>query len=104
MPDTCVPKQHCGTYAPGYLTGGHPTVDEGVVSRKVCFHSYYGCCEISQNIRVRNCGGFYVYELLPTPKCFLRYCGDGGQGIAVNFTLAIRHNHIYLANYQKSVF
>ena len=81
MPTKCVPKHQCGTHAPGWLTGGHPTAAQGIVSRKVCFHWSSGCCQWSQYIRVRNCGRFYVYELPPTRYCNLRYCGDRGQGI-----------------------
>ena len=81
MPDTCVPKQRCGTHAPGWLSGGHPTVAEGAVKRKVCFHWSSGCCQFSSNIQVRNCGAFYVYKLSPPPACSLRYCGDREQGI-----------------------
>ena len=81
MPDSCVPTQRCGTHAPGWLRGSHPTVAEGAVKRKVCFHWTSGCCQLSTNIRVRNCGGFYVYKLYPPPACSLRYCGDGEQGI-----------------------
>ncbi|KAL9987888.1 hypothetical protein ACROYT_G002266 [Oculina patagonica] len=77
MPDTCVPKRRCGTNAPGWLSGGHPIVAQGAVQRRVCFHWYYSCCRLSTSIRVRNCGAFYVYELPPTPRCNLRYCGDG---------------------------
>ena len=77
MPTSCVPHHHCGTHASGWLRGGHPSVVQGVVSRKVCFHWTKTCCEFSSNIRVRNCGGFYVYELEPTPLCHLRYCGNG---------------------------
>ena len=80
IPDTCVPEQQCGTNAPGWLSGGHPTVEQGIVSRKVCFHWYGSCCRWSQNIRVRNCSAFYVYELPPTEGCNLRYCGDRKQG------------------------
>ena len=80
MPNGCVPKLHCGTHAPGWLNGNHPSVADGAVSRKVCFHWSSGCCQWSSNIRVRNCGGFYVYELPPTRFCSLRYCGDRGQG------------------------
>ena len=36
-----------------------------------------------------------IYGKKPTPKCFLRYCGDGGQGKAVNFTLVVCHNYMY---------
>ena len=81
MPDSCVPKHRCGTHAPGWLRGGHPTVAEGAVRRKVCFHWTSGCCQFSTNIRVRNCGAFYVYRLNPPPVCILRYCGDANQGI-----------------------
>ena len=33
--------QRCGTDVPGWMDGAHPTVDEGVVSRKVCFSGFY---------------------------------------------------------------
>ena len=80
MPDTCVHEQQCGTHAPGWLSGGHPTVAQGIVRRQVCFHWYSNCCQWSLNIRVRNCSAFYVYELIPTHGCSLRYCGDRKQG------------------------
>ena len=84
MPDQCVPAYHCGTHAPGWLNGAHPAVAEGAVQRKVCFHWTSNCCLWSINIRVRNCGGFYVYELSDTPACHLRYCGDKDQGTDIN--------------------
>jgi len=77
MADTLVPRYHCGTNAPGYLTGGHPSVAQGAVSRKVCFHWSSHNCRWSINIRVLNCGAFYVYELSKPPAgCDLRYCGN----------------------------
>ena len=79
MPEKCVPQQQCGMHAPGWLSGGHPTVEQGIVSRQVCFHWFSTCCYWSLNFRVRNCSGFYVYELTPTHGCFLRYCGDRKQ-------------------------
>ena len=80
MPDSCVPERRCNTDASGWLSGGHPSVAEGVVTRKVCFHWSGNCCywdngRWKKSIRVINCGGFYVYELGPTPECSLRYCG-----------------------------
>ena len=71
MADKCVPVNHCGTEYPGWFNGTHPTVAEGVVTRTVCYpywHYYYwyrsnNCCQWSNNIRVRNCGAFFVYEL-----------------------------------------
>ena len=80
MPDSCVPTWRCGTHAPGWLNGKHPTEAEGVVSRQVCYHWISKCCNWKNNIRVRNCGGFYVYELTKTPVCSLRYCGGANAG------------------------
>ena len=82
MASKCVPINHCGTEIPGWLSGAHPTVSEGVVTRGVCFSSLYHCCDWFQNIRVNNCGTYFVYEL-PRPhsmSCALRYCGNGGTG------------------------
>ena len=96
MADKCVPENHCGTQYPGWLNGTHPTVADGVVTRAVCYpdryyywyHHYYhyywyqsnNCCYLSNNIRVRNCGAFFVYELQKPPYCNLRYCGNGSAG------------------------
>ena len=74
MPTSCPPTGRCDTNAPGWMNGGHPTVADGQVSRQVCFH-WYGCCQWSTNIKVRNCGSYYVYYLSGTPTCDLRYCG-----------------------------
>lgn len=74
MPTSCVPKNHCGTHAPGWLESGHPSVEQGAVTGKVCFHWSSKCCHWSVNIKVRNCGDFYVYKLPKTPHCSLRYC------------------------------
>ena len=35
MQTFCVPKRRCGTHAPGWLNGSHPSVGEGIVSRRV---------------------------------------------------------------------
>ena len=76
MPTRCVARNHCGTHAPGWLNGRHPTVAQGIVQRTVCFSWTRGCCQWSRVIRVQNCGAFFVYELSRTPTCSLRYCGD----------------------------
>ena len=79
MAESCVDMDRCGTYYPGWLSGSHPTVNEGAVQRRVCFSYYvYGdCCSLSTYIRVRNCGGFFVYQLKPLTVCNSRYCGNG---------------------------
>ena len=75
MPTQCPSINHCGTHAPGWMTGLHPSVANGVVSRQVCYHWSNNCCRWNNFIRVKNCGAFYVYELQKTPACYLRYCG-----------------------------
>ncbi|CAH3133210.1 unnamed protein product [Porites lobata] len=75
MPTSCPPRYRCGTQSTGWMNGGHPTVADGQVSRTVCFHWAAGCCQWSTNIKVRNCGSYYVYYLSGTPFCDLRYCG-----------------------------
>ena len=74
MPTSCPPKNRCDAHAPGWINGGHPTVADGQVSRQVCFH-WSSCCWETTNIKVRNCGSYYVYYLNGTPNCNARYCG-----------------------------
>ncbi|CAH3133277.1 unnamed protein product [Porites lobata] len=77
MPTSCPPTYRCNTDATGWMNGGQPSVADGQVSRQVCFHWTSGCCQWSTNIKVRNCGSYYVYYLsgIPTVFCRLRYCG-----------------------------
>ncbi|CAH3188447.1 unnamed protein product [Porites lobata] len=76
MSHKCVNLFHCGTHASGWLRGAHPLITEGAVMRQVCFHWNGDCCYFKQQILVRNCEDFYVYELPGTEKSFLRYCGN----------------------------
>ncbi|XP_067037302.1 protein sidekick-2-like isoform X2 [Acropora muricata] len=82
MADSCVSMRHCGARYPGWLSGGHPSVSDGAVLRKVCFTGYRGCCQYSTFISVRNCSGFYVYKLSPVYptyySCNFRYCSSNG--------------------------
>ena len=78
MATSCVSTNHCGTNAPGWLNGAHPTVADGQVTRQACFHYFSNCCVWSINIQVRNCGDYFVYYINRTPlehTCNLRYCG-----------------------------
>ena len=82
MPTSCVPINRCGTHAPGWLSGRHPSAGQ-ISTVKVCFHWYRlvgrsrrdDCCRWQTFIRVRNCGGFFVYQFKRPPVCRLRYCG-----------------------------
>ena len=77
MADKCVKLYHCGTHATGWLKNGHPALSDGPVLREVCFHWLNDCCYFKQQILVRRCKNFYVYEFPGTGKSFLRYCGNG---------------------------
>ena len=79
MPTSPVAINHCGTHAPGWMNGQHPTKDDGSVKRKVCFNWNNNVCLWNIEISVRNCGAFYVYQLPRIPYCYLRYCGNQGH-------------------------
>ena len=99
MPTKCPKILRCGTHAPGWLNGSHPSVADGIVTRKVCFHWSNKCCRWSNNIRVKNCGAYYVYELQKPAlgkACSLRYCGEYELVLAENmqkFTTENRCGH-----------
>lgn len=80
MATSCVPKHYCGTHAPGWLNGAHPTRLGQIVNGQVCFHWGGSCCNWKANIQIKKCNGFYVYKLGKTPVCWLRYCGNAGFG------------------------
>ena len=73
MPTTSVPAYRCGTDRSGWLDGAHPAVEDGEVSRKVCFSFRSIGCKTSEIILVKNCGSFYIYKFTK-PDCSSRYC------------------------------
>ena len=73
MPTSCQPTNRCGFHITNWINGGHPSVADGQVSRTVCFHWTAGCCEFSTNIKVRNCGSYYVFYLNGVPTCYSLY-------------------------------
>ena len=75
MATTCPPENRCDASFPGWLSDGHPTVAEGEVTRKVCFHKFGDCCRETRYIQVKNCSSHYVYKLVPARSCDSRYCG-----------------------------
>ncbi|XP_043094034.1 adhesion G protein-coupled receptor E3-like [Puntigrus tetrazona] len=78
IPDACVAPKSCGTQIPLWIRGGHPTVQDGVVTRDVCGHWDNYCCYIgSYPIKVKACpGNYYVYELVTPTTCNSAYCAD----------------------------
>ena len=75
MPTTRVPSRRCGTDWSGWLDGSHPTVEDGKVQRTVCFSDRLSGCKDIINIFVKNCGSYFIYELLKSYKCNSRFCG-----------------------------
>ncbi|XP_078703605.1 uncharacterized protein LOC144928793 [Branchiostoma floridae x Branchiostoma belcheri] len=86
MPTVAPGATHlCGTFAPVWMNGQHPTVADGVVTRQACAYrdSNYHCAW-RWDIQVAACpGGFYVYYLINTPTCNLGYCAENGAGPTV---------------------
>jgi len=67
------PQYSCGTKHAAYLNQEHPTVEDGVVPREVCFKEnvdsdIYQGCDVVENVRVKNCGDYYAYQLNPQVK------------------------------------
>ncbi|XDV16216.1 hypothetical protein PO909_016028, partial [Leuciscus waleckii] len=81
IPDTCVAQFRCGTNAPLWIRGGHPTVTDGVVTRDVCGNGGSYCCYYgSFPIKVKACpDDYYVYELVSTAGYCSGYCADTGS-------------------------
>ena len=65
-----VRSDRCGGSSPGWLTGGHPTVAEGEVTRTAKFAS----TSHTTSIKVINCNTHYVYLLEKVPACNMVYC------------------------------
>ena len=81
MADRSVPENHCGSPWSGWLFGAHPSIAEGVVTRRVYFSSSYTCWDWHEDIRIKNCGSYFVYELsTPYFICPARFCGNGSAG------------------------
>ena len=68
LADTEVAERHCGVIYPGWIIGGHPSVSQGEVSRRISFQNGG-----SMTAKIINCGPFYVYHLISPGKRF-GYC------------------------------
>jgi len=78
MASECVPSRRCGTAVTGWLSSSHPKMTDGIVDGTVCFNwkNESNCCQFSQRIQVRNCGRFFVYKLVKTKGCPMRFCSE----------------------------
>ena len=77
MPEHNPGLKRCGTYVPIWLNGKHPTSDGETVTRTACAPlpwTFPFNCGLSYNIKVINCGSFFLYQLKPPDRCSLAYC------------------------------
>jgi predicted nucleic acid-binding Zn-ribbon protein len=74
IPLSAPAKYSCGTHAPGWMNGSLPSESDGIVARQVCYN-WNGSCSWPNNIKVVNCGDFFLYELVKPIACHVRYCG-----------------------------
>ncbi|XP_043945195.1 uromodulin-like [Protopterus annectens] len=77
MPEHCIKEYNCGTVAPVWLNGSHPSSKEEIAIRKTCVSQKLDCCSFSNNIKVKACtNGYYVYKLEGIESCPHSYCTD----------------------------
>ncbi|XP_063442414.1 uncharacterized protein LOC134722722 [Mytilus trossulus] len=67
----------CGTTNPIWLNGTLPSFEDGNKSVIACMQTHNSVCEQTLDIVIRNCDGYYVYFLPPTPPDS-SYCFGSG--------------------------
>ncbi|XP_072894188.1 pancreatic secretory granule membrane major glycoprotein GP2-like [Hemitrygon akajei] len=72
--ETVFPGARCSRVIPGWLNGSHPSVEEGEVTRTVCFTWRDFTCYWRREIKVKNCCRYFVYQLKPAPCSSAVYC------------------------------
>nr|XP_055032620.1 uncharacterized protein LOC129421245 isoform X1 [Misgurnus anguillicaudatus] len=77
MSEDCVSSYSCNAYVNLWLSGAHPQIEDGVVTRQV-FGSYWRYCSYFMlSIQVKACsGGYFVYELVSPQSWCSGYCTD----------------------------
>ena len=56
------------------MKGTLPDVGDGIVTWPACLKQGVDCCSVQVDIQVKNCSGFYVYNLARLPECYSVYC------------------------------
>ena len=76
MPEHEIEYRHCGTRAPGWLNGKHPTENGQIVDRQVCFTYSSDSCYTYIQVQVIKCDTYFLYYLEDIPYCYYRYCSE----------------------------
>lgn len=74
MPTTKPEPYHCGTVAPIWMKGPHPTTKGKTRNNIACTSLHGNACVFPYLIPVKNCGAYFVYRLSPTRGCTMAYC------------------------------
>ncbi|CAJ0945420.1 unnamed protein product [Ranitomeya imitator] len=88
IPESCAPEYGCGTAAGIWLSGKHPMLRVGAVTRTICASWNGYCCYWSSSVQIKVCpGGYHVYKLEGTPDgaCSLSYCTDPSTALNNSF-------------------
>lgn len=64
----------CGTDATGWYTGVYPSGPGLTTSGSVCYNWSGSSCMWANSISITHCGSYYVFYLINSPNCNLRYC------------------------------
>jgi hypothetical protein len=76
IPTSQVAMYRCGTNAAGWYSGAMPSVPSTTENGTVCFAWSGGSCQYTHDIRVTNCGSYYVYYLSAPTSGGMRYCTE----------------------------
>jgi hypothetical protein len=77
MPEFNPGINRCGTFIPIWMKGKHPTTPGVVVDRTACAPVPWLFpldCGDRFDIKVINCGSFFLYQLKEPKKCTYAYC------------------------------
>lgn len=67
----------CGSLGNGWLTTRHPQIKGSTLLGKVCFGFAHSSCISNQEIKIKNCGFYFLYYLKKPPSaCPDRYCTE----------------------------
>ena len=102
IPTTLPKLGSCDTAVPIWINGVNPTVKDGIVTRKACADRPHGKprgCSVSYNIRVRNCSGFYIYQLKKPLQCYFAYCAGRLIGFSIIIVRILKRSLIVIFLY-----
>ncbi|KAI4872504.1 hypothetical protein NFI96_028426, partial [Prochilodus magdalenae] len=75
MAEACPNKMMCGTDITLWLSGAHPQISDGIVTRQICGNDKGSCCQMSMSIHVQVCPGNYsIYAFVKPAYCTAAYC------------------------------